>query len=272
MSSVSQPFTSEQLKLLIAFESATSLLELSEQLHKDQSVISRNLLSLSEIAPVIVKSNRKWSLTDLGRKVIEEARQFNEKVNLLLNIKSNTKANILKPDSVLLLINTQQALAENSQDTINNIKILLSFWRTNNLPVIFVRHESNKPESIFFNTKPGYNFISEIEPLKNELNFIKFKASALSSQKLLSLLNEKYCANIFLAGFTGSDCIEASARDLVENSFETYVVSDASSSLDILSADGKLHKAERVHALSMANINAYSAKVLKTQDLIHLQK
>ena len=38
MADLSQPFSADQLKLLIHFEAAESLLELSLRLHKDQSV------------------------------------------------------------------------------------------------------------------------------------------------------------------------------------------------------------------------------------------
>jgi hypothetical protein len=50
------------------------------------------------------------------------------------------------------------------------------------------------------------------------------------------------------------------------------VVGDASASLDLLGPDGKLHKAERVHRLAMANIHAYSAKVISTSQCLDMQK
>lgn len=274
MKDASQPFSAEQLKLLIYFEAAESLMELSNQLNKDQSVVSRNLQSLAEVAPVIQKINRRWTVTELGRKVISESRQFNLKINQLLMSRPNPETNLLKPNSLLLLINPQIAMVEvrSGGHALENMKKLLQNWRKENRPVLFVRHGSQKSESIFNSSNSGFDFIPGLEPQRHEPSFIKFRSSALSSSEVLNLLNEKNFANLFLVGFTGSDCIEASARDLSESAFETYVVSDASSSLDILGPDGKLHLAERVHSLSMANINAYSAKVIQTSDLLNLQK
>ena len=177
-------------------------------------------------------------------------------------------------NSLLVLINPQMAMitARGGGRALENMKQLLHNWRTEGRPVIFVRHVSQKSESVFNSLNSSFDFIPGLEPQGIEANFIKFRSSVLSSKEVLSLLNEKNFSNLFLVGFTGSDCIEASARDLIENAFETYVVSDASSSLDILGPDGKLHLAERVHSLSMANINAYTAKVIQTAELIHLQK
>ena len=274
MEETSQPFSAEQLKLLIHFEVAESLLELSLQLHKDQSVVSRNLQRLADVAPVIEKINRRWTLTDLGRKVIVESRQFNSKINLMLAKQNKSEKLLLKSNSLLVLINPQMAMiaARSGGRALENIKKLLHNWRTEKRPVIFVRHGSQKSESVFNSLNSSFDFIPGLEPQDNEPGFIKFRSSVLSSTEVLSLLNEKDFANLFLVGFTGSDCIEASARDLAESAFETFVVSDASSSLDILGPDGKLHLAERVHSLSMATINAYSAKVIHTEDIITLQK
>ena len=274
MEDLSQPFSTEQLKLLLHFEKAESLLELSLRLNKDQSVVSRNLQSLADVAPVIEKINRRWTLTELGRKVIAESRQFNSKINLMLAQQNKAEKPLLTPNSLLVLINPQMAMlaARSGGSALENMKKLLHSWRSDNRPVLFVRHSSHKSENVFNSSNAGFEFIPGLEPQKNESNFIKFKSSVLSSKEVLNLLNESDFANLFLIGFTGSDCIEASARDLTETAFETFVVSDASSSLDILGPDGKLHVAERVHSLSMATINAYSAKVIHTADLITLQK
>lgn len=274
MEDVSQPFSAEQLKLLIHFDAAESLMELSLRLHKDQSVVSRNLQSLADVAPVIEKINRRWTLTDLGRKIIAESRQFNSNINLILAQQNRSEKFLLNQNSLLVLINPQMAMiaARSGGRALENMKKLLHAWRTENRPVVFVRHGSQKSESAFNSLNSSFDFIPGLEPQGSEQSFIKFRSSVLSSNEVLNLLNEKNFANLFLVGFTGSDCIEASARDLTESAFETYVISDASSSLDILGPDGKLHLAERVHSLSMANINAYSAKVMLTADLINLHK
>ncbi len=50
--------------------------------------------------------------------------------------------------------------------------------------------------------------------------------------------------------------------------FESYVVGDATAMFDVRSPDGKLLRADRVHRLTLVNINAFYAKVIHTSDIV----
>lgn len=275
MKRLSFKFTTEQLELLMAFEEARGLADLSEVLHKDPSVVSRNLQRLSEIAPVIVKENRKWQITKLGKELNKESKKFSIAVHDLLNAVLTPSTNTFDAnDTALILINTQKVLEDppHNMDVVENIKKILTRWRQEKRTVIHVRHISKNPESLFFLKSNSADYIESLKPTQDEATFEKEKASVLSNLKVQEFLNVKGFPKALLVGFTGNDCIEASARNLSEQGFETFVVADASASLDIIGPDGGLHKAERVHKLAMANIHAYSAKVIKTEEIFHLQK
>ncbi len=268
-------FTTEQLELLLAFEEARGLADLSEVLHKDPSVVSRNLQRLFEIAPVLKKEDRKWQITDLGKELNKESKKFSVAIHNLLETDPTPATNTFDTnDSALILINTQKVLEDppNNTEVVENIKKILNHWRQEKRQVIHVRHISKNPESLFFSKSNSADFIEILKPTGDEATFEKEKASVLSSLKVQEFLNIRDLPKLVLVGFTGNDCIEASARSLSEQGFETYVVADASASLDIIGPDGGLHKAERVHKLAMANIHAYSAKVIKTEVIFHLQK
>lgn len=59
--------TSKECELLLAFEQKTSLEDLAAALHKDISVISRNLKSIALKSPLLEKQHGKWVLTDKGK-------------------------------------------------------------------------------------------------------------------------------------------------------------------------------------------------------------
>ena len=61
--------TTSELELLMAFESATSLENISQFLGKDISNVSRSLSKISEKLPVVEKQNNRWCLTDLGKRL-----------------------------------------------------------------------------------------------------------------------------------------------------------------------------------------------------------
>ncbi len=94
------------------------------------------------------------------------------------------------------------------------------------------------------------------------------KASAFSETNLESVLNKETLSNIVLVGFTANECIDATARDSAARGFETFVVSDATATFDLREPAGKLVKADRIHRLTMLNINAFFAKVLSTSDVL----
>jgi nicotinamidase-related amidase len=69
-------------------------------------------------------------------------------------------------------------------------------------------------------------------------------------------------------GYTANECIDATARDSTKLGYTTYVVSDATAMFDLRAPDGKLLKADRLHRLTMANLNAFYAKVIQCSDLL----
>ena len=265
------PLSTDQLELLHAFAEAQGLMELAEILHKDQSVVSRNLQKLAESAPVIEKINRRWQITELGREINRETTAFHKLLSQkLATTKSAPVFNVAT--TALVLVNTQKALEDSphNAEVIANIAQLIARAHAIGLSIMHVRHLSTNPQSPLFKDDVGASYISALAPHSGDLEFSKDKASILSSAGC----NEALAGfqSVILAGFTGSDCIEASARDLSTAGFETWVVGDASASLDLIGPDGKLHKAERVHRLAMANIHAYSAKVISTSLCLDMQK
>lgn len=265
-------FSSEQLELLIAFEMTGSLSELSSFVHKDASVVSRNLQRISEIAPVLVKKNRRWELTDLGRSLNFESKKFILFIDEKLEKEKIKKVDksLLLDNTLLVLVNTQKALLDSSshRNVILNIEKILNYWRKTNRPVVYVRHSSEKPASLFYTGSESFEFISELSPGPGEPTFEKTKSSITTSSSFNLFMNDGSYTNVVLVGFTGNDCIDSSARHLAEDGLDVVVVSDATASLDVTGIDGRLHTSDRVHSLTMANIQAQSAQVVQTNVLL----
>lgn len=267
--------TSDQLELLMAFESSQGLNNLAETMAKDPSVISRNLQRIAEEAPVLKKVKGRWELTPLGIQMNEQTRSYLAKhTELLSQAAGHKKTKATASDrSILIIINVQNGLLDATQEGRNNseaeknISQLLSFWRSKNREVIHVKHVSDNPSSSFFRNSLGCDFIESLAPQNHERIVEKTKSSAFSGTDLESLLSKEDGVNIVLAGFTANECIDATARDASALGFESLVVGDATAMFDVRDTNGKLLKAERVHRLTLANINALYAKVVQTKDL-----
>lgn len=68
------PISSEDCLLLLKFSEADTLAALAQSLGRDISVVSRKLQRLAASVPVLEKHQGRWSLTPLGKEVVQWAR------------------------------------------------------------------------------------------------------------------------------------------------------------------------------------------------------
>lgn len=269
--------SSDQLELLIAFEKSEGLNKLAEMMGRDPSVISRSLQKMAEEYPVLIKVKGRWELTPLGRQVNELSTQFILDQNKLLHLKKNKIENAhykINEQTVLVVINAQMGLLDSTQEGRNNsqaeknIAKILEYWRKNKMPIIHVRHSSENAESFFYKKSDGYDFLPECTPLEGEEIIDKTHSSAFTNTILESTLKKIGATQILLVGFTANECIDATAKDAATLNFSTLVAGDATSMFDMRNHEGKLIKAERLHKLTLANINAYWGKVISSVDIL----
>ncbi len=251
------PLSSDQLELLHAFEQTGSLKELSAHLGKDQSVVSRQLQRLGEEWPVIQKVRGKWSLTPLGVKINQMTRLFVDEYAECLG--SELRSQIQVETSALLVINAQKALLAATANRSNpsaelNIELLLGFWRRKGGRAIHVQHLSENPESDFHHASPLSQFLPNIAPRGDEVVIQKLSSSSFVKTSLEEVLRDHGLSTLVLTGFTANDCIEATARDSSERGFSTYVAGDCTAMFDFVAPDKRIHGAEKMHELILANI------------------
>lgn len=275
------PLTSDQLELLLSFETCEGLNHLAEVIAKDPSVVSRNLQRLGADLPVITKHSGKWRMTELGRQVNQLTREYLKTLESRLpSGLSNPDKSADKPcfchDALLVVINAQNGLHDpvqghrNNSGAENNIQRLLEYWRANKRPVVHVKHVSDDASSLFYRLSGGVSFIPALSPNKDETVIEKSKSSAFSGTILQELVTHSNFSALVLTGFTAGECIDATARQSSDLGFTTYVVSDATATFDIVGPDGALHKAERVHNLLLANLHNFFAEIVDTNYLLRL--
>ncbi len=269
--------TSEQLELLLAFESASGLGHLAEMMARDPSVVSRSLQRIAEGYPVLKKVKGRWEITPLGVQLNQRTRIYLEdQAKLFSASEANKKMPLPKisDDAVLIVINAQKGLLDatsegrNNLDAEKNIARILEFWRAKKRRVVHVKHVSDKPQSIFFKDSAGCNFLDSAQPCENEFVLEKTKSSAFAGTGLEAILNKESASSVVLVGFTASECIDATARDAAALSLDVFVVSDGTATFDLRDPAGKLVKADRIHKLTLININAFYAKVINTNEVV----
>jgi len=269
------PVSSDQMELLLAFEKAGSLEELSEVMAKDPSVISRRLKDLAMIVPAIAKVGGRWQITSLGRQLNAFNRQYLSDFHSMVPAAHSKESKSIIPEgSLLIVINAQRALHFSSQRNRSNLKAednilaLLKFWRKRKWPVLHVKHISEKAGSLFHRDSDGADFIHKFEPQGKETVIEKQKSSAFIKTSLENEISQLKVSAIVLTGFTAGECIDATARHASDLEISTFVINDATATFDLVGPKGKLHKAEKVHRSVMANLHANFADVIDTASIL----
>lgn len=273
------PISSEQMELLLAFEAAGNLEKLAGLMAKDPSVVSRNLQRLAGEIPVLVKAAGRWRISPLGRQLNIVSRQYLSELERLTKNSSRKKSilspqNLVPEHSLLVIINAQRALHDpargrrsNSGAEANILKIL-SQWRKKRRPIVHIQHVSDNPSSFFHRDNSGVEFIPELRPVGNEHVIEKSKASAFTGTKLETFIRQVKPEALLLVGFTGGECIDATARQASDLGFRTLVVGDATATFDVVGSKGKLIRAAKVHKNTLDHLHAMFAEVLDTSVIV----
>ena len=277
MSRLRFSLSSDQLELLLAFEESRGLSDLAEKMAKDTSVVSRNLQKIAEDFPVIEKVKGRWELTPLGEETNQLTKGYLKTHHELLfdKLKKSDSANysFAEKTVALIIINAQNGLIDQTQSGKNNteaeknIQKILVHWRKEKRPVFYAKHVSENPESMYYRESHKCEILNSLTPLENEIVIEKTQSSAFAASNLQEALNKLECTEVVLVGFTAHECIDATARESAALGFTTYVVGNATATFDMRDPLGKLIKAEKVHKLTMTNINAFYAKVIETAEV-----
>lgn len=169
-----------------------------------------------------------------------------------------------KEKSALILIETQNEWMhtdgklykglvkdkEMMQTSIANIEKALDYARKNNIEVIHVglRFEKGYPElangksglrkaipnaGTFPINEFGSQFYETVKPIESEFVVTgRVGASGFTGSNLDTYLRNNKIENIYLVGYATHVCVESTLRDGHERSYNTYVISDATSAFN----------------------------------------
>lgn len=176
--------------------------------------------------------------------------------------------------AALLVIDMQQAIdapywgARNNADGERNIAALIAGWRQSGRAICHIRHDSTEPNSAYRPGQPGHAFKPEATPLPGEPIIAKRTNSAFIGTDLEERLRQASHTTLVLCGVLIHNSVEATARMAGNLGFQTFLAADATWAVDKRLLDGRIVKADDVHALSLANLSGEYATIATTAELL----
>ena len=176
--------------------------------------------------------------------------------------------------TLLLLIDLQNAIEHpswgrrNNLDAESNIRTLLDLWRNQGWPVCHIRHDSTDTLSHYRPGQSGNNFRTAFAPKANELIISKTTNSAFVGTPLEDVLRQNAIKQVVVVGVITNNSVEATVRMGGNLGFDILLVADGCYTFDRKDLNGKLWRAEDVHALSLANLDGEYCRVVTTDDII----
>ena len=177
---------------------------------------------------------------------------------------AQSKTDYGKKNTALLIIDIQYfyfpggslPLVEPGKAALQAGKVLQKF-RNEGIPVIHIKHHA----------KSGTDIYPDVLPVAGEKVIVKNEANAFLGTDLLNFLHKNHIKNLVITGMQTQMCVEATTRAARDYGFRCLVVADACATRP-LQYGGHTVKARDVHYGSLAAMNGYYARVVKTDELL----
>lgn len=155
----------------------------------------------------------------------------------------------------------------NNPDAEDNARDLLACWRSQDLPVLHVFHDSREPDSPLKRSLPGGEAKPGLEPAGNEPFFHKHVNSGFIGTRLEATLRQLEIRELVICGLTTNHCVSTTTRMAGNLGFRVELVEDACATFDRHGVDGQSYPAQLVHDVSIASLHDEFCQVLKTRDV-----
>jgi len=181
----------------------------------------------------------------------------------------------LKPNNrALIVIDVQKGFTEhdvrgerNNPDCEDNIVKLIAAWRENNLPLIYVKHNSKSETSVLRPNQPGNDFKDIITGAPDLLVTKSVNSAFYGTPDLYQWLKENNIDSVAICGIQTNMCCETTARMAGNLGLDTWFILDATHTF-AKEFNGKKVSAEELAQTTALNLSGEFAEILNTDEAI----
>ncbi|MEL5961167.1 cysteine hydrolase family protein [Streptomyces sp. CLV115] len=185
-------------------------------------------------------------------------------------------------NAALIVVDVQEGFEEeaywgprNNPEADRNIAGLIDAWQSSGRPVVFVRHDSSKPDSPLRAGQPGNGFKGYVEERRGKgdgpgLLLTKSVNSAFyGTPDLKEWLDRSGIRQLVVIGIQTNMCVETTARMGGNLGYEVFVPLDATHTFDLTGPWGWKQSADELARATAVSLHGGGfAKVVRSAELI----
>lgn len=145
---------------------------------------------------------------------------------------------------------------------------LVEFFRSKELPIAVVKHNSKNPNSPLHSGSPG----NKLEPFLDGVREVVIQKSVNSafygSPDLQHWLTDRGYRRLIICGITTNFCCETTARMAGNLGYQVDFVLDATTAFDGKTPAGQAIPGTQIMQMTAANLHEEFARVINTADLL----
>ncbi len=177
-------------------------------------------------------------------------------------------------NKALIIVDVQKAFDDqkwgerNNPNAEENISKILEMWREKNGQVIYIKHMSDNPNSVFYPEHKGFEIKDIVEPKEEDTIITKKVNSSFIGTNLEELLIQNSITTVVITGLTTPHCVSTTTRMSGNLGFNTYLVSDATAAFGMTDHHNQYYNPDTIHDISLATLHDEFATILSTEQLI----
>lgn len=181
---------------------------------------------------------------------------------------------IISERAALIIIDLQKGIDDPVWGRRNNPEVeartaaLLQAWRDSRRPIVHVQHLSRESASPLRPGQAGCDFKDGFVPGPGETLIQKRTTNAFIDTGLEASLRDRGVTEVVVAGVLLHNSVDATVRMAANLGFDTWLVEDATASVDKIDRRGHHWPAEDVHALSLAHLDGEYARVETAEHIL----
>ncbi len=174
----------------------------------------------------------------------------------------------------LVILDVQEAIDQPNWEGKSNpgylavIQRLLEHWRSNDWPVIHVKHNERTPASSYYVHGPWNGIKKEVAPVAGEIVVSKQENCAFIGTELDAALKHLQATRLVLTGVVIHNSMDATVRAGKALGYGIILPSDATTAVPVSGTNGASWSATTVHELTLAILGNEYADVMSSDEVI----